>query len=195
MLYNEGAKMPYIPEAHKKYNLLPNCQKNNGEVFVYPSELLKKLQNINSKILDPYGYSSYDEYYDKLNKIYSLSHDDKFRTLILRYKKRLVELNDKHYWSVLKYIGKSTDTLLGLTNGIYYYWPATKDNAKYSGVIDDEEYTSYLYSTDPQLWEIAEDPTKMAYNTLYNNQNGISQNDYNHIMEQVKDMFEYPGKE
>jgi hypothetical protein len=33
---------------------------------------------------------------------------------------------------------------------------------EYEGVIDDEEFTSYLYDTAPELWEIAEDPLGMA---------------------------------
>ena len=32
--------MPYIPEQHKRYNLLPDCCKYGGEVFEY-SEIFK----------------------------------------------------------------------------------------------------------------------------------------------------------
>jgi hypothetical protein len=38
----------------------------------------------------------------------------------------------------------------------------SKSNPEYEGVIDDEEFTSYLYPVDEGLWEIAEDPTGMA---------------------------------
>lgn len=41
------------------------------------------------------------------------------------------------------------------------------DNPVYEGVIDNEEFTSYLYPTDSDLWEILEDPTGMAYRTIY----------------------------
>lgn len=50
----EGDEMPYIPEQHKKYHLLPMCQKNGGEVFEYPSALLAQLEEHGIHHLDPY---------------------------------------------------------------------------------------------------------------------------------------------
>ena len=38
--------MPYIPEQHKKYNLLPYCRKDGGEVFDYPSDLISKAEKM-----------------------------------------------------------------------------------------------------------------------------------------------------
>ena len=35
--------MPYIPEQHKKYDLLPGSVKHGGEVFSYPSELVDEI--------------------------------------------------------------------------------------------------------------------------------------------------------
>ena len=57
--------MPYIPKEHVKYDLLPFCRKNGGEVFEYPSELLDKVEKYlpDGESLIPYGYNSYEEYY------------------------------------------------------------------------------------------------------------------------------------
>ena len=59
--------MAYIPLEHRKYNLLPRCRKYGGEVFVYPSYLhdfITSLFLYDGESLDPYGYDSYEEYYD-----------------------------------------------------------------------------------------------------------------------------------
>ena len=37
---------------------------------------------------------------------------------------------------------------------------------EFRGVIDNEEFTAYLYDIDPSLREILEDPTGMAQRTL-----------------------------
>lgn len=64
------------------------------------------------------------------------------------------------------------------------------ENPRYEGVIDEEEYTSYLYPTDSYLWEIAEDPTGIAYRTIYNGDNSCSSVEYENIMKQVKEQLE-----
>ena len=49
--------MAYIPKEHEKYELLPMCRRNGGEVFSYPSgivdELSKRLPE--GENLIPYG--------------------------------------------------------------------------------------------------------------------------------------------
>ena len=60
-------------------------------------------------------------------------------------------------------------------------------NPVYTGVVDDEEFTSYLYPTDPDLWVILEDPTGMAYNTIYgNSKNKLTKAAHDHIMKQLE---------
>ena len=55
-------------------------------------------------------------------------------------------------------------------------------------VIDDEEFTAYLYPTEAHLWEILDDPTGMAYNTIYGNGKGkMSEQEHNEIIAQVSD--------
>ena len=56
----------------------------------------------------------------------------------------------------------------------------------FCGVIDDEEFTAYLYPTEPHLWEILLDPTGMAYRTLYENGKGcMRQSEYDSFMTQI----------
>ena len=96
-------------------------------------------------------------------------------------------LNQKEQWSVLQYIGPLDDRVFGLTPGRNYYWPSSYSNPIYSGVVDDEEFTSYLYPTDSNFWVILEDPTKMAYNTIYGNEkNKLSKEEHDRIMAQLK---------
>ena len=111
---------------------------------------------------------------------------------ILEYKADIKKRNVKENWSVVKYVGETTG-LFGLTHGRHYYWPSSTDNPEYEGVIDDEEFTSYLMcdansntvyqSTDEATekakffeyhkpysnWEISEDPTGITRGVLEGN--------------------------
>ncbi len=160
--------MPYIPKEHLKYDLLPFCRENGGEVFEYPSEMLDKVEKYlpDGESLIPYGYNSYEEYYSQLDKL-SLLHknSDEIYNIFIEFKNEMMALNRKEDWSILKYIGESTD-VFGLTHGKNYYWPCKKSEPFFRGVIDNEEFTAYQYSTDKRLWEILEDPTGMAHRTL-----------------------------
>lgn len=162
--------MPYIPEKHEKYDLLPRCRNSGGEVFEYPSRLLSKIESLidPSSGLVPYGYDSYDDYFGYLDELMNAyaNHPDTVDAL-LRLKRCVLDMNQKEEWSVVKYIGPSDDSCFGLTHGRDYYWPTRKDNPVYYGVVDDEEFTAYWYPTDAHLWEILEDPTGMAYRTIY----------------------------
>jgi hypothetical protein len=183
--------MVYIPDIHKKYNLLLHSQKCNGEVFSYPGNLLDKLRDAGEDNLDPYGYFSYEEYYAEIDKRIDKRHNNaEIVELLQSYKDFVLQINKKEVWSVLKYIGEDTDGIFGLKTGKYYYWPCSLDNPRYEGVIDEEEYTSYLYPTDSDLWEIAEDPTGMAYQTIYCGENSCSSEEYENIMRQVKEQLE-----
>ena len=52
---------------------------------------------------------------------------------------------------------------------------------------DDEAFIFYLYPTDSDLWEILEDPTDMAYNTIYGNgKNKLTKAAHDHIMKQLE---------
>ena len=162
--------MPYIPRLHMKYNLLPFKSKEGGEVFSYDSDELRQVESILDKIgvcAEPYGYYSYEDYYSEIDRgIALLSANEQAVKQVQAFKDSMQRKNRKEEWSVLKYIGPTTDGVSGLTNGRYYYWPCSMDNPYYEGVIDDEEYTSYLYPTEKELWKIAEDPTGMASRVL-----------------------------
>ena len=162
--------MPYIPKNHEKYNLLPSCRKHGGEVFSYPVEFLDELQDyLPYKIsLMPYGYDSYEDYFNAIDEYISkYAKTEEAVKKFNAFKQAIAEMNVKEEWSVLRYKGESDDKIFGLTHGQVYYWPCSKNRPEYEGVIDDEEFTSYLYPTDASLWEILEDPTGMAYRTIY----------------------------
>ena len=182
--------MPYIPKHHEKYGLLPSCREHGGEVFDYPSELLSEVNKLlkPDDNLIPYGYNSYEEYFDEVDRLAEEFKDnpDKYN-LFVEFKKVMREMNCKEEWSILRYIGEDDDNLFGVTKGKIYYWPASKSDPVYSGVIDDEEFTAYWYATDSDLWEILEDPTGMAYNTIYcDGENSISSEELQSILGRLK---------
>lgn len=182
--------MTYIPKKHEKYNLLPGCRRSGGEVFTYPCSLLRELEKYlpQGHNMMPYGYDSYEEYYkamDKYAEIYFT--EEKLSNLYKKFIEEMHQMNDKEQWSVLRYVGESDDRLLGLTHGKAYYWSCSLKNPVYDGVIDDEEFTSYWYSTEACDWEILDDPTGMAYRTIYEKEKGyISREQYDHVMSQLK---------
>ena len=182
--------MPYIPKEHEKYNLLPRCNEYGGEVFEYPSNLLRKLEEYikPEDQLDPYGFKSYEEYDLEIDRVAQrFANQPEVIALFTQFKSLVHEMNCKEQWSVLRYVGPADDRLESLTSDKNYYWPSRISNPVYTGVVDDEEYTSYLYPTDPDLWEILEDPTGMAYNTIYGNgKNKLSKVAHDHIMKQLE---------
>ncbi len=162
--------MPYIPKKHEKYRLLPLQREYGGEVFDYPSELMREAIELlgSHKGIFPYGFKSYEEYDRSVeNLIAEHSNDAKLVEKLTQLLEEIHCMNRKEEWSVLRYIGPTDDHILGLTCGKIYYWPAQISNPVFGGVIDDEEFTSYLHPTDAELWEILEDPTGMAYRTIY----------------------------
>lgn len=179
--------MPYIPKEHEKYNLLPWCREHGGEVFDYPSKLICEMETLlgTSVGLLPYGYYSYEEYYGLLDQLIISNQENKNTVEKLNQLKQvMMQMNQKEEWSVLKYVGPTDEGALGLTNGKNYYWPTRREKPIYNGVIDDEEFTSYMYPTESFLWEILEDPTGMAYDTIYgDSRNKLSQKDYNRVIE------------
>ena len=118
--------------------------------------------------MDPYGYDSYEEYYDIIDYYKDLrakTSGEKF--LFDQYKIVVKDINRKENWSVLKYTGKTGSIPYGLTEGKTYYWPYSHLYPNHNGIIDDEEYTTYAYPTYPEDWVILEDPFGMAYRRLY----------------------------
>jgi len=167
--------LPYIPEKHEKYHLLPMCRNSGGEVFDYPSKLIHDAELIVKppRGLLPYNFDSYAEYYGYLDELIdTYANAPEIADTLIRLKQRVIDMNQKEEWSVVKYVGPSDDGGLRLTHGMNYYWPTRKDNPVYCGVVDDEEFTSYLYPTDAHLWKILEDPTGMAYRTIFANGKG-----------------------
>lgn len=182
---------PYIPAEHEQYDLLPHCRAEGGEVFSFPRMLDDVDERIcaweasrvdapaeeaqverggySTKIM-PYGFKSYAEYYGLLEKCAAdVEPDDSRLARDIRALEGLMKLmNVKEEWSVVRYVGDQCDGVngLSLTKGRCYYWPCSKSCPGYEGVIDDEEFTSYLYPCDPSSWEIVSDPTGMAARAL-----------------------------
>lgn len=160
--------MAYIPEEHKKYKLLP-YKRNKGEVFEYPDlTFIENLLDGYPVRLIPYHFFSYEEYFNNLDEIdacYSRRVIGLHKAL-QKLRKEMIRLNKKEEWSICRYIGKSTDGAFGLKHNQCYYWPTTKDNPTYSGVIDEEEFTAYFYFPNKEDWEILEDPTGMAHKAV-----------------------------
>ena len=77
-------------------------------------------------------------------------------------------MNVKEEWSIVRYVGDQFDEVLGLSlsEGRGYYWPGSESCPDYEGVIDVEEFMSYLYPADPDSWEIVLYLTGMAARAL-----------------------------
>ena len=161
--------MPYIPYEHETYRLLPRSRKEGGEVFEYPCDLLDQVNSIlpEGEDLIPYGYDSIDSYCAAMEKwLHHFAEDKEKYDLINRYYYKVVIQTFSEAWAVVKYIGESFDEGFGLTNGQFYYCPRPANDRGTFGVIDDAEFTSYMYSCDPSLWILYEDPTGEASKTL-----------------------------
>ena len=158
--------MAYIPKQHEKYGLLPFCRVNGGEVFSYPTELVYEIENLLSQgeSLTPYGYSSYQEYDSVIEKCRAkyAKEGSKLDLLLTDLKVKIHAMNIKEDWVVARYLGEKKNSVFGLTSGRCYYWPCSKEHPVYEGVVDDEEFTSYQYPTNPELWEVLEDPLGMT---------------------------------
>ncbi len=178
----EMATGPYIPKEHEAYGLLPRLQAHGGEVFSYPPELNEVEQALfeaegivddgqRASLIIPYGMSSYAEYFALLDG-YAQKHRATRPDLVgalERLAATIRRMNVKEDWSVVRYVGHEYDSdplRFGLTRGRCYYWPCSKEQPIYEGVIDDEEFTSYWYPCNPASWEVVLDPTGMATRTL-----------------------------
>jgi signal peptidase I len=171
--------LPHIPDAHKKYNLLPGRQKYGGDAIFYPPSsyrAIEKLLPAGEQIM-PY-HESHAEYYATLDELIAKhgainGEPNELGKMIADYKKHIQKINNKENWSVLRYIGKSGDFIgvFGYTHGRYYYM-AVDESCGYYGIFDDEEYyPGYKSLNNGPLggasWEIAEDPTGMAAKLLF----------------------------
>jgi 3-methyladenine DNA glycosylase AlkD len=184
--------MAYIPVGHQKYDILPMCRESGGEVFSYSPDLENEISELlpDEESVIPYGYDSYEGFDKQLDDYISQygTEDGKLNRLgqlLTAYKADIKRRNIKGNWSVVKYVGESTGGIGGFTHGRYYYWPCSIEEPAYEGVIDDEEFTSYLasigqsgkayqsledaaadgvkeFAQEGSDWEIVEDPTGMA---------------------------------
>ncbi len=168
--------MASIPERHLKYGVLPLCRKSGGEVFSYPAELSfiddmlgnaidgsRNDRGERVSLITPYGFNSQEDYLSVLERYAGqVKYSHPTLTVDLRgLEQSIIALNDKDAWSVVRYVGEASEDI-ELTPGKCYYWPCCEECPRFEGVIDDEEFTSYMYSPDPSSWEVIDDPTGMA---------------------------------
>jgi hypothetical protein len=172
-------------------------RKDGGEVFSYSTDLELEIREMlpNDESVIPYGYDSYEEFYKRLDEFISQygtegGNLNKLGELLVEYKEDIKRRNVKENWSILRYVGETTSNF---TNGRYYYCPCSVDSPQFEGIIDDEEFTSYLasvgnsnkaynsledasndgvkeYFEQNSDWEIVEDPTRMITNVLKTNE-------------------------
>ena len=183
--------MPYIPEEHKKFDVMPWKRKRGGEAFAYPSELLYQIEKIIGHDLTPYGYKNYEEYYEEVDKCARpFESDEAVMDLFKKYKAEVMRLNKKEEWSICRYKGKRIGEVAGLIPGHTYYWPTTADNPVYCGVIDEEEFTTYWFPTEEDDWEILLDPTGMAFRTIHEKKGYVTRKRFDNVMKQVKELLD-----
>lgn len=175
-------KMAYIPEKHKQYGLLPTSVADGFEVFSYPSdlvdaidELLFELEDdyedsgcVRASLLIPYAIKSYEEYQKRIHSYIEKYPEHEVADLLRLLSQQIRRMNVKEDWSVVRYVGHEFDgdEFASLTAGRCYYWSCSRENPTYEGVVDNEEFTSYLYPCNADSWEVVEDPTGMARRAL-----------------------------
>lgn len=131
----------YIPENHKKYNVLKYHRKYNEEMFVWNAVLLRRIEEY-TKMINIYPYYRYKTYQDFYQVIDGwLIKYPEISQEILNFKNSIIKLNNKDLWGIVQYIGKSN---FGFTQNNYYYVVMYKENNhwKVDGIIDNEEYNS-----------------------------------------------------
>lgn len=132
----------YIPENHKKYNVLKYHRKYNKEFFAWDGVLLRKIEKYTNMIntYPYYRYKTYQDFYRVIDEW--LIKYPKIKQEIVNFKNSIIKLNNKDLWGIVQYIGKSN---FGFTQNDYYYVVMYKENNcwKISGIIDNEEYNSF----------------------------------------------------
>ena len=165
---------------------------DSSEIISMNQEDAKQFEEFVSSVSLEYPYSELygvNECYDRIFTYSSVSkHErsalDNNGKLTAEHLFELVKENNQHFNEDKKndmgfYKDAEDDFLLSLCKLIVY-----------CGVIDDEEFTAYLYPTEPSLWEILLDPTGMAYRTIYEKGKGyLSQAEHDDFMLQIADQF------
>lgn len=133
----------YIPETHRKYNVLKTHRKYNEEMFVWDDVLLKKIEKYTKmiNIYPYYRYKTYQDFYQVIDEW--LIKYSEIKQEIMDFKNSIIKLNNKDLWGIVQYIGESN---FGFTQNDYYYVVMYIENNywKIDGIIDNEEYNSFL---------------------------------------------------
>lgn len=200
--------MPYIPEKHANLGLLPKSTKESLEVIFYPNELIERI----NQLLQPSNQNQETEsdqtlFLVPIKKDSLVRYQAEIDEYLTRYKKEEVadflkllkleirQMNIKENWSVVRFTGHQfeNDTYPLLTRGACYYWPCSRENPEYLGVIDNGESTANLYPSTPSDWEIVDDPTGMAARALAGNANTIESWDVSEYAPEFVDFMRETG--
>lgn len=132
----------YIPETHKKYNVLPNHRKWNEEIFIWEENLLRKIEkytNMNNAY-PYYRYKKYQNFFEEIDEW--IKKYPEIKKDILNYKNSIIKLNNKDNWAIVQYIGVSNRDF---TNNNFYYvvMYQEKNCWKVYGIVDNEEYNAF----------------------------------------------------
>ena len=147
---NNELKTIYIPEKHKKYDVLPTCRKYNFEIIIPNNNLLREIEQLTGKTdymgLHPYQrFKSYEEFFNEIDNL--ISQFPNYKQKIIEYKNSVIKMNNKDLWAIVEYLGESN---WNFTKNKYYYVVMYKENDSWviDGVIDNEEYDAF------QVWSL-----------------------------------------
>lgn len=145
----------YIPENHKKYDVLSTCKKYNFEMIISDNNLLHEIEQLTCITdymgLHPYQrFKSYKEFFDEIDSL--ISKFPTYEQKIIQYKNSVIKMNNKDLWAIVEYIGESNRNF---TKNKYYYVVMYVESNYWTlrGIIDNEEYDTFLVwdpnSTNP----------------------------------------------
>jgi hypothetical protein len=175
-------RLPYIPEVHKKYNLLPKLHKTGGDITFFPAipwDKYEELEDLICSDMDwdyPYNFTISEMLNVFDGWIAEHGTEDgklnKAGELFTAWRANVRDWNNKENWSVVRYIGESTpsrDNGFELTHGRYYYvpnktWERDESDSKdgtFDVLTDAEQNNTFCIISKKTCtnWEIAEDPT------------------------------------
>jgi hypothetical protein len=182
-------RLPYIPETHKKYNLLPKLHETGGDITFFPAITEEQYDEIRDFIeadMDfdyPYKFTISEmlNVFDGWIAEYGTENGklNKAGELFTAWKARVRDWNNKENWSIVRYVGESTpsrDDGFELMHGRYYYvpdktWGLDESNRQDDALegLTNTEQNNYFWTISKRNcadWEIVEDPTGMVTKVL-----------------------------
>ena len=171
--------MAYIPEKHKKYNLLERWK--GYEIFIENWDLKDNLCMLLGEGCIERAFESLEEaleYYESVKKRISNSNYNHEVELLTEYIIDLEKKNHREVWSVLRYKGCEYEKYNKFEIGKYYYMPCMEDEDVFLGILDDEGIPVDWIPTTCDIWEVVDDPTGLAARIMDGEIKGVTEEDY-----------------